>query len=112
MMSKGSHYLDVNAKRPKQVLPGISVRAFWLEKLLSAFVDLAPHADMPQHQHPEEQFGYVVGGEMMFTLNGEKKKLVAGDSYLIPPNVPHSVVAGPKGAKVIDVFSPPPARLQ
>jgi quercetin dioxygenase-like cupin family protein len=45
-------------------------------------------------------------GSMLFTVGGERRELVAGDTYTIPSNVPHDVVAGPEGAVAIDVFSP------
>jgi quercetin dioxygenase-like cupin family protein len=45
-------------------------------------------------------------GSMAFRVGGERRELVAGDTYCIPGNVPHDVVAGPGGAVAIDVFSP------
>jgi quercetin dioxygenase-like cupin family protein len=43
---------------------------------------------------------------MVFTIGGERRELVAGDTYNIPSNVPHDVVAGPEGAVAIDIFAP------
>jgi len=107
-----SHFVDPASKDAKEVLPGIRVRAFWHERLLASFVDLAPDAVMAPHRHPEEQFGYVIRGTMHFTLDGETRTLREGDAYLIPPDVPHGVVAGSEGARVVDVFSPTPQRLK
>jgi quercetin dioxygenase-like cupin family protein len=57
------------------------------------------------HHHPQEQFGYVISGGFEVTIGNEAATLKAGDSYFIPSNVPHRVVAIGK-TEVIDVFSP------
>jgi len=44
---------------------------------------------------------------MTFTIGGEVGETRPGSSWVIPPNVPHSVVAGPEGAVLVEVFSPP-----
>jgi quercetin dioxygenase-like cupin family protein len=42
-----------------------------------------------------------------FRIGDETRELAAGGTWRIPPNVPHEVQAGPDGAVVVDVFSPP-----
>ena len=61
--------------------------------------------ESPEHQHPEEQFGYILKGGFEITVGDEKKLLGAGDSYFIPANVPHKfrIIRDPQA---IDVFSP------
>lgn len=72
-----------------------------------AVVDLEPNAAVAQHQHPNEQVGIILRGALRFTVGGEVRDLNPGDTYVIPGGVPHDAVAGPEGAVVIDVFSPP-----
>jgi quercetin dioxygenase-like cupin family protein len=43
---------------------------------------------------------------MTFTVGGEVGEIVPGSSWRILANVPHSVVAGPEGAVLVEVFSP------
>ena len=43
---------------------------------------------------------------MTFTIGGEVGKVVPGSSWRILANVPHSVVSGPEGAVLIEVFAP------
>ena len=43
---------------------------------------------------------------MTFTIGGEVGEVVPGSSWRILANVPHSVVAGPEGAVLVEVFAP------
>jgi len=100
------YFCDVENREPKEVAPGIRIRTFWQEKMLIAMVELDANAVLPEHDHPHEQGGAVLGGELIFTIGGETRTCTAGDSYLIPGGVRHSAIAGPNGAQVMDVFSP------
>ena len=77
------------------------------ESVAIALVDLEPNVPVAEHSHPNEQLGFIVKGTFIFTIGGETRELKAGDTYSIPPRVPHSAVTGPEGAVAIDVFSPP-----
>ena len=47
---------------------------------------------------------------MTFRIGDETARgRAAAASWVIPPNVPHSVVAGPEGAVLVEAFSPPRA---
>jgi quercetin dioxygenase-like cupin family protein len=51
----------------------------------------------------------VIRGRVTFRIGDEERILGPGGTWRILSDVPHSVVTGPDGAEVIDVFSP--ARL-
>jgi quercetin dioxygenase-like cupin family protein len=70
-----------------------------------AEITLAKGSVVPMHTHPHEQIGYVVSGRVIFEINGEKRELGAGDSYLIPGGEPHEVHTL-EDAICIDIFSP------
>ncbi|MGH8186097.1 MAG: cupin domain-containing protein [Steroidobacteraceae bacterium] len=91
---------------PLPIWNGVSCRAVEGANVTMAVVELEPKAVVPEHQHPNEQLGVVLQGSVTFTIGGERRDLVAGDTYVIPGNVPHDVVTGPSGAVVVDVFSP------
>ena len=57
------------------------------------------------HQHYHSQITHVESGSFEVQINGEKKILVAGDAFYIPPNVLHGAVCLEAGV-LIDVFSP------
>ncbi len=65
-----------------------------------------PGATVPHHQHPHEQCGYVVSGEMLFTIEGVERKVPAGTGYSIPSNMPHSA-RFEQATVLVDIFSPP-----
>ena len=60
---------------------------------------------VPLHQHPHEQFGYVIKGGFEIKMGDEMFFLKAGDAYFIPPNTPHSFIAVGE-TEAIDVFNP------
>ena len=62
---------------------------------------------MPEHRHPQEQLGVVVRGELTLTIGGDSRLRRAGEMWVIPSDVPHSVVVGPQGCSVAEAFSPP-----
>ena len=100
-------FASVTTVTPYQLLPGLEARAVHGERITLAVVDLEPGLVMPPHAHVNEQVGVVVRGEMLFTVGGEPKRRVAGDTWVIPPGVPHEVTVGPEGCTVIEAFSPP-----
>ncbi|MGH7748381.1 MAG: cupin domain-containing protein, partial [Candidatus Dormibacteria bacterium] len=62
---------------------------------------------VPEHRHPQEQLGVVVRGELTLTIDGESRLRRPGDLWVIPGDVPHSVVVGPDGCTALEAFSPP-----
>ena len=91
---------------PLPIWAGVLGRAVQGAQITMAIVELSPNSVVPEHHHPNEQLGIVLQGSMTFTIGGERRALVVGDTYNIPGHIPHDVVAGPDGAVVIDVFSP------
>ncbi|MDD2717375.1 MAG: cupin domain-containing protein [Candidatus Wallbacteria bacterium] len=75
------------------------------EKMNVLHWNMQDGSEVKLHQHPEEQFGYVIKGGFKYVMGKETFTLLKGDSYFVPPNMPHSFVA--IGAtEAIDVFSP------
>jgi quercetin dioxygenase-like cupin family protein len=101
-----SAFDDTAAIPPRQVFDGILSRAVNGERLTMAVVELDPGAVVGGHSHDHEQLGLVVRGSMRFRVGDEERELAPGATWCIPSNVPHSAVAGPDGATVIDVFAP------
>jgi quercetin dioxygenase-like cupin family protein len=71
-----------------------------------SLVEMAAGATIPLHQHPHEQVGMMLEGEAEFTIGGETRRVVAGDRWHIPGNMPHSVTALEKPVRAVDVFYP------
>jgi quercetin dioxygenase-like cupin family protein len=92
---------------PVEMLPGVVRRTLNEgERMMLVEVTLEEGAVMPPHTHPHEQIGYLASGRLLFEVGDERRELSAGDSWLVPPNVPHQVTAL-EPSVAIDVFSPP-----
>ena len=59
------------------------------------------------HSHPEEQWGVLLEGSAIRIQDGEDQPVKKGDFCRTPGNIEHGIVAGPDGAKILDIFSPP-----
>jgi len=65
-----------------------------------------PHHVIPFHRHPNEQIGYLLRGRIRVLTRGSSAELAAGDTYVIPADVEHSIeILEP--AEEIQVFTPP-----
>jgi len=96
----------LNEMRPYQINERIRARAFRGERLTMAVVDLDPGAFLPEHRHENEQLGFILSGSMSFRIGSDTRELRAGDTYVIPSNVPHEATVGPDGCTAVDVFAP------
>lgn len=75
------------------------------EKGLLGEFTLAEGSVLPAHSHPHEQIGYLVTGELLFTIGENEFLAKPGDSWAIPGNVRHAVkVLQPSVA--VEVFVP------
>jgi quercetin dioxygenase-like cupin family protein len=59
------------------------------------------------HSHPEEQWGFLIEGSGIRIQGEEQIAIKKGDFWQTPGGVEHGIVAGPHGAKILDIFSPP-----
>ena len=75
------------------------------DHLMMVCVDFQKDAIGALHSHEHRQVTYIVKGVFEVTIGGEKKILREGDSFFVPPNIPHGVVALEEG-RLIDVFTP------
>ena len=91
---------------PIQVWDGVRARRVQGDRVTLAVVELDPDTVVPEHTHASEQNGMVLTGRMTFRVADEERVLEPGGTWRILGDVPHSALAGPQGAVVIDVFSP------
>jgi quercetin dioxygenase-like cupin family protein len=88
------------------IFRGVDIFTTAGKNLMLSFVELQPQAVVELHQHPHEQMGMLLEGELTFTIGGQTQRLSPGAMWRIPGDVPHTCTAGPQGAKAIDVFCP------
>lgn len=104
-----SAFEDLAEVDPLAIWDGVVARVVDGARVGLAVVELDPGAHVREHAHENEQLGMVLSGSVAFRVGDESRDLRAGETWRIPSNVPHEVTAGPEGAVVIDVFSPPRA---
>jgi quercetin dioxygenase-like cupin family protein len=102
-----SPFDDLTAIPPQELAAGYLARAVHGERLTLAMVEIEPGAELPEHQHANEQFGLVLRGALILRVGDEERTVAPGGIWRIPGDMPHSAKAGPEGAVVVDVFSPP-----
>jgi quercetin dioxygenase-like cupin family protein len=88
------------------IFGNVRIRTCAGENIQFSLVDIPPGGVVAEHSHVNEQMGLVLEGEMDFTIGGETKRLRAGDVFRIPGGMPHSVVAGDRPVRALDVFYP------
>jgi quercetin dioxygenase-like cupin family protein len=107
MATASRTYGNFESLLPYKIWPGVLARAVRGDKVSFALVELEPNVVVAEHSHFNEQVGFIVQGTFTFTIGGETRDLVPGDTYVIPGGVPHSALAGPEGTVAVDIFSPP-----
>lgn len=62
-------------------------------------------ASVARHYHVNEEYSWIVSGAVKFNFDDREVVLNAGEVLVIPPNVPHSIVAL-EDAVFVDFFAP------
>jgi quercetin dioxygenase-like cupin family protein len=88
---------QLNATTTRQMIHGSTITIAKLRTRKGAIV--------PTHSHPNEQITTLEKGAMLFVTPSEKITVRAGESLVIPPNVPHSVESL-EDCVAVDIFSP------
>jgi quercetin dioxygenase-like cupin family protein len=75
------------------------------DQLMMVRVRFAKDAIGAVHTHDHRQVTFIESGSFEVQIGDDRKVLHAGDSFFIPPGVPHGVVARVQGS-LVDVFTP------
>ena len=101
-----SAFSDLGTVEPQRIWDGVVGRTVHGERVTLTLVELDPGTVVPEHSHENEQHGMVLRGSLTFTIGDETREVGPRHSWCITAHVPHSVVAGPDGATLVEVFSP------
>lgn len=91
----------------RELAPGINTRIFPGDQAMLSVVKIDPHATGKLHAHPEEQWGVLLEGSAVRVQDGVETPVKPGDFWRTPGGVLHTIKAGPEGATILDIFSPP-----
>ena len=101
------HNLNDAGDVSRELAPGINARIFIGDNAMLSIVDLRANAKGTIHSHPEEQWGVLLEGEGVRVQGGSQITVKQGDFWRTPGGVSHGFIAGPNGARILDIFSPP-----
>jgi quercetin dioxygenase-like cupin family protein len=54
------------------------------------FASYPAGTSIPTHAHDTENYGVIIRGELILTMNGERKRFGVGDWYHVPSNTEHA----------------------
>ena len=91
----------------RELAPGIITQLFWGKQAMLSLITCAPNSSGEMHRHDEEQWAIVLDGGGVLIVGGVDHDVGPGDVVMIPGGTPHDFVAGPSGARILDVFAPP-----
>ena len=96
---------DWNRLPAEQLNPLVTRRMIHSGQMTIARLELKKGAVVPEHAHVYEQVCTVEQGALEFAMEGRRQAVRAGESLVIPPNVPHAVVAL-EDSLAMDIFTP------
>lgn len=99
-------YAKNNSSVYKRTIPGVNMRPLVYEQktILCEFLLEKGH-QLPWHNHPYEQTGYLISGKLKFRIGEEDFDTFPGDSWCIPENVFHGVYVE-EDSHLVELFSP------
>ncbi len=89
----------------RDFMEGVNVRFIHSDNITLAEWNFAAGVILPEHAHINEQITKIIFGEFDLIVDGEKIKLTAGSSVIIPSNSTHSGKSV-TACHIIDVFHP------
>jgi quercetin dioxygenase-like cupin family protein len=101
-----SAFLKNNQMPVDQMAAGIQRQILgYQENLMLVKVFFAEGSVAERHRHPHQQIGHVLEGRFELEIDGKHEVLVAGDSFVVAANLPHTAICLKKGV-ILDSFSP------
>jgi quercetin dioxygenase-like cupin family protein len=89
----------------RTLLPGADAHFVHSSSMTMAFWSFEPGVDLPEHSHPHEQITTIIEGDFELRINGQTRRLLAGDVAIIESNAIHSG-RSQSHCRVIDTFHP------
>jgi len=98
-------FWNLQTLRLHEFRPGIRSELESGSNLTMAFMEISPNKEGAAHDHPFDQCGIVVGGEIEMSVGEEKRLLKPMETYFIPAGLKHNWKTSGSTAKIIDVVA-------
>lgn len=89
----------------EQMTPLVTRQVIHASSITIARIVINAGGAVPTHSHMNEQVMNIISGRMKVVVDGAEMVLHGGQTLVLPPHVPHSVVAI-EDTVAVDVFSP------
>ena len=81
--------VGLRAADPLELTQEVTMRPLFGDRRDAQPARVAPGAQVAVHDHPHEQLGYVLEGELALEIDGVEHRLHPGDAYRIAGGTPH-----------------------
>ncbi len=96
-------FWDIKTLKLDEFRPGIRSKIESGSNLTMAFMEISPNKEGVAHDHPFDQCGVVIEGEIDMSVGKEKKLLKPMETYFIPAGVKHNWKTMSITAKILDI---------
>jgi len=96
-------FWDLKALKLDEFRPGIWSKLESGANLTMAFMEIAPNNEGSAHDHPFDQCGIVIEGEIEMFVEEEKKTMRPMETYFIPAGAKHNWKTTDSIARILDV---------
>ena len=105
-MKQNDIFIAGESKPWQEIGAGVRRRVLGYDSsLMMMCVRFAKNSVGSLHSHPHRQVTYIEKGSFEVQVGSEKTVLRSGDSFFVPPDTEHGVIALEEGT-LIDVFAP------
>ncbi len=98
-------FWDLKTLKLEEFRPGIWSKIESGKNLTMAVMEIAPGKEGSAHEHPFDQCGVVVEGEIEMFIGQEKKLLKPMETYFIPAGIQHNWKTFTSSTKILDVVA-------
>ncbi len=98
-------FWNLRTLRLHEFRPGIRSELESGTNLTMAFMEISPYTEGTAHDHPFDQCGIVVEGEIEMSVGDDKKLLRPMETYFIPAGVSHHWKTSGLQAKILDIIA-------
>jgi len=96
-------FWDLKTLKLEEFRPGIFSKIESGKNLTMAVMEIAPNKEGSTHDHPFDQCGVVLEGEIEMSIGEEKELLRPMETYFIPAGIKHNWKTSALSAKILDI---------
>ena len=98
-------FWDIKTLTLDEFRPGIWSKIESGKNLTMAVMEIAPNKEGLAHDHPFDQCGVVLEGEIEMFIEEEKKLMRSMETYFIPAGAKHNWKTMGLSAKILDIVA-------